>query len=427
MARLTQVFIILTYVLGAAVAAGALMRFAAAEPLTAWAVAGLAALGAVQAHAAIARRSADQHTARTLEALRQANLAMLEEMAAARTRLGAMQAQLAGEQNRAQQDLREEMERLDRALRGVARRQDVAQIRQDEEHAVAGPLERASPQDIREALAAEGVEVLLQPILTLPQRRTVSYEAFAQLRLGPDRLAPPGAWLGAAAAAGLTPHIDIAMLSRCVRAARSLAAEGRPMALFCNVSPQSFDGAAFQRVFDVLRASTDVAPLIVLEMAQADFQGLGVIALRNLMRVTDFGYRVSLDHLEDLDLDFDRLRRVNVRFVKIDGRRLIAALQGGGRLGVAAAPDIAAADYAKLLERRGIQTVIEKIEDEQTVIEALEFEVRLGQGRLFGEPRPVRAALLRDDAPPVSQTPLEASLEDEPEDEARASPGAHAA
>ncbi len=51
---------------------------------------------------------------------------------------------------------------------------------------------------------------------------------------------------------------------------------------------------------------------------------------------------------------------------------------------------IHAADMRSYLERYGIHLIVSKIENEQTLSNLLDYHVKLGQGYLFSEPRPVR-------------------------------------
>ena len=51
---------------------------------------------------------------------------------------------------------------------------------------------------------------------------------------------------------------------------------------------------------------------------------------------------------------------------------------------------VAAEDFKDLLARNGVNLIVERIEDEKTVVQLLEFNVDFGQGYLFGEPRPIR-------------------------------------
>lgn len=393
MGRYTHGLILVAYVLAAIVAAGLIMRVSAAPPFAAWLFAGLVGVGAAQAHYMLARRTEDRRAAEAIEALRIANIAMLDELEEARSRVTALQTQLVADRDRRDRTLIAELSRLEGAVRAASRRGDRSGSVGGTSREGAQDLS-ASADDIRDALNGERVDLMMQPIVSLPQRRPQFYEAFTHLRTASGRVMAPAAWLPTAIASDMLADVDMWVLHACARVARSLTAQERRAGIFCNVSAGHFEGAAFPALFDALRGAADVADSLILEMRQTDFAALGVVGMRNLMRTADFGYRFSIDHVENLELDFHALQRVNARFVKIQGRRLVDALRRGGALGVASAPDIVAADYPVLLERHGVQVIVEKVEDEDTVIEALELEVRLGQGRLFGPPRPLREDIL---------------------------------
>ena len=47
-----------------------------------------------------------------------------------------------------------------------------------------------------------------------------------------------------------------------------------------------------------------------------------------------------------------------------------------------------------------IRSYYEKMEDEASVVEILEYEIPYGQGHVFGAPRPIKASLMEETAPP---------------------------
>ena len=51
---------------------------------------------------------------------------------------------------------------------------------------------------------------------------------------------------------------------------------------------------------------------------------------------------------------------------------------------------VAAEDFKKLLSRHGLNLIAERVEDEKTVVQLLDYAVDYAQGYLFGEPRAVR-------------------------------------
>ena len=51
---------------------------------------------------------------------------------------------------------------------------------------------------------------------------------------------------------------------------------------------------------------------------------------------------------------------------------------------------MAAEDFKKLLSRHGVNLIAERVEEEKTVVQLLDYSVDYAQGYLFGEPRAVR-------------------------------------
>src|SRR4029077_1998308 len=75
------------------------------------------------------------------------------------------------------------------------------------------------------------------------------------------------------------------------------------------------------------------------------------------------------------------------RFIKVPAALLLSRSAASG--------DIHPADFSDLLGRFGIDLIAERIENEGTVVDLLDYDVRFGQGFLFSPPRPVRAEVLQ--------------------------------
>src|ERR1700724_3146879 len=98
---------------------------------------------------------------------------------------------------------------------------------------------------IRRAVEANRVDLYLQPIVTLPQRKVRYYEALARLRSDDGELLQPADFLEIAESGGLMPMIDNVMLFRCVQVVRRLAAKNREIGLFCNIAPDTLIDSAY--------------------------------------------------------------------------------------------------------------------------------------------------------------------------------------
>jgi cyclic-di-GMP phosphodiesterase, flagellum assembly factor TipF len=107
------------------------------------------------------------------------------------------------------------------------------------------------------------------------------------------------------------------------------------------------------------------------------------------------GFGLSMDHIETLALDFAKLKSLGFRHLKVRASMLTEGMDDAGAL-------VAAEDFKKLLERHGLNLIAEKVEDEKTVVQLLDYNVDFAQGFLFGEPRAVR----EDARAPVDEAPV---------------------
>jgi cyclic-di-GMP phosphodiesterase, flagellum assembly factor TipF len=258
-------------------------------------------------------------------------------------------------------------------------------------------------EEVREALAANRVDLYLQPVVSLPQRRTVFYESFSRLRDEAGRVMMPAEYLPAAEPEGLVSAIDNLLLFRCVQIVRRLAKQDRKVAIFCNISLASLaDEVFFPQFLDFLAQNRDVTTGLIFELGQAAYEARGSVEVRNMAKLADMGCRFSLDKVTDLSLDFADLARSDVKFVKVSAEVMLEQLlESEGRLTLRSHKDIEAPDYAALAQRYGVEVIAEKIESERQVVDILDLNVAYGQGHLFGEPRAIREQVLAESDPPA--------------------------
>jgi cyclic-di-GMP phosphodiesterase TipF (flagellum assembly factor) len=263
-------------------------------------------------------------------------------------------------------------------------------------------------ETVREALSENRVDLYLQPVVTLPQRRVVFYESFSRLRDPSGRIIMPAEYLSVAEPAGLVTAIDNLLLFRCVQIVRRLARQDRKIGIFCNISMSSLaDEAFFPQFLELLAANKDLAGALIFELGQAAFEARGSLEARNMGKLAELGFRFSLDKVDDLDLDFPDLARSDVKFVKLGAQTLIDGLvESDGRLVLKALPDLAAEDFALLTRRYNVELIAEKVESERQVVDVLELNIAFGQGHLFGEPRAIKDAILAEASPPPVRQPI---------------------
>jgi len=241
---------------------------------------------------------------------------------------------------------------------------------------------------IHSAIDANRVDLYLQPMVTLPQRKIRYYEALSRLRSDKGDVVLATDFLGSADAHGLMPKIDNLVIFRCVQVVRRLLVKNREVGLFCNVSGSTLtDGSVFPQLLEFLEANRAVSSSIVLEIPQSALTSAGPIELESLSALAQHGYRFSLDNVTDLRFEPRDLLARGFRYVKVRADVLLKR--------IAVASDIDPADLADLLRRFGIDLIAERIESEGSVVDLLECGVRFGQGFVFSPPRPVRADALQ--------------------------------
>ena len=255
-----------------------------------------------------------------------------------------------------------------------------------------GPLKDMTGDDIvsvlRNAVEAGRVDLYLQPIVTLPQRKVRYYEAMTRLRTDAGDVLMPGDYLGYAERSGLMPTIDNLLLLRCVQVVRRLAAKNRDIGLFCDVAAASLLDPDFVPDFsEFMNANRALASSLVLEFSQASVRAMGPLEHESLAGLADLGFRFSMDQVSDLHIEPRELARRGFRFVKIPAALLLNRVATGS--------DIHPADLSDLLGRFGIDLIAETVERDATVVDLLDFDIRFGQGSLFSPPRPVRADVLQ--------------------------------
>lgn len=250
--------------------------------------------------------------------------------------------------------------------------------------------ERNLLQTVKDSIEGNRVELHLQPIVSLPQRRIAFYECYTRLRDNSGNLILPGEFLRVAEHSGLVAEIDNMLLLKSVHLARKMVKRDKRISLFCNLSPTSLaDETFFGQFIDFLRENRDLSGSIIFELTRDAFDRLSMTAERNMGRLFDLGFRFSIDRCDSVDLDLRKLERMGVRYVKIAGERLVEQLvRQNVRPITGLAREFEAGDVASLFARYGVDLIADRVESERTIVEILELDLGFAQGMLFGMPKP---------------------------------------
>jgi cyclic-di-GMP phosphodiesterase, flagellum assembly factor TipF len=255
---------------------------------------------------------------------------------------------------------------------------------------------------IRNAVDENRLDIYLQPMVTLPQRKVRFYEAVTRLRDDKDQVLAAEDFIGIAESSGMIARIDQMVMLRCVQVLRRLMVRNKEVGVFCNVAAATLaNGSTFSQCLDFLEANRALAPSLVLEFKQSTFRRLGQTETEHLASLAQRGYRFSIDHVTDLRFEPRELADRGVRFIKVPAALLLDPKQ-------TSSSDIHPSDLSDLLGRFGIDLIAERIEGERAVVDLLDYDVRFGQGFLFAPPRPLRPEGANGGAPVNGGDPVAA-------------------
>ena len=359
------------------------------------------------------RREGDRRLREEIHALRAGQVAVRDELAGARREMKALEealqaaASLRGGQG-SSKALTEVMDEVT-VLKSLVSRLSEGQAQAAEQAAfrpalaVAGgtavgggeppplmlqPLEAENLDDqsvldeVKKCLRQDSLDLMLQAIVSLPQRKRRFYECFTRIRTDDGTVVRPERYIELAEEAGLIAAIDNMLLFRCVQLVRKIQRENMDVGFFCNISLNTLEDTDFFGDFvEFLEGNAELAKSLVFEFSYADLRRQREPTRRQLERLLDLGSRLSVDQVDGLAIDPGLLVDREIRFVKLEAAVL---LEEGG-------PEVFRS-LKRELDRRAVDVIVEKIESEADLIELLDLGIDFGQGYLFGEPRLAKPA-----------------------------------
>jgi cyclic-di-GMP phosphodiesterase TipF (flagellum assembly factor) len=234
---------------------------------------------------------------------------------------------------------------------------------------------------LRDGLRENRVELALQPIVSLPQRKRRFFECYSRIKAADGKVLVPEQYLDIAERFGLVTAIDNMLLFRCIQLLRKLRKANANVGFFLNISQRTLQDRDFFREFiNLMAQNSELAPAIVFEFSQRAWDNADNTLYRDLDRLAELGYRFSLDKITDLDIDVQALSARHFRFVKIEATRLAQAAASGA---IGDDPR----NFKRMLDSYAIDLIVDRIESEPMLLELLELSIDFGQGYLFGEPR----------------------------------------
>ena len=179
-------------------------------------------------------------------------------------------------------------------------------------------------ETIRASLEQNRVDLYLQPIVSLPQRKLRFYEALSRLRAEDGTVIMPEQYIKVAAPAGLMSVVDNLLLFRCVQIVRRLTQKQRDIGVFCNISGDTLaDAEFFPQFLEFMHHNRDLAGQIMFEFAQdAVLQGRAAGRIQSRLSRQASALRSRWIMSQSLALDFAKLKTIGFRHIKVRAHTL---------------------------------------------------------------------------------------------------------
>ncbi len=396
---MTRALIVATYLMACATAATAIFMVAGLP--TGLLTGVVLVLGCTQIHAGLGRRRDKRVADREIAGLKRVSFHFEQALTDTRAKMDDLSKAIEAKTSAQNKKIVAELQVLETLMREFASK--VSNSAKKEAAVERAPVPRQGPagayigalgdapmlETIRASLEQNRVDLYLQPIVSLPQRKLRFYEALSRLRSEDGKVIMPEQYIKVAAPAGLMSVVDNLLLFRCVQIVRRLTQKQRDVGVFCNISGDTLtDTEFFPQFLEYMHHNRDLAGHIVFEFSQDAVTKAGAPGEANLTYLASLGFALSMDHVTSLALDFAKLKKIGFRYIKVRAHTLAYGMTG-------AQASVAAEDLKKLLERNGLNLIAERVEDEKTVVQLLDYGVDYAQGYLFGEPRAVREETLK--------------------------------
>jgi diguanylate cyclase (GGDEF)-like protein len=238
------------------------------------------------------------------------------------------------------------------------------------------PVE-VGPDMVQALLRGNILQVSSQPIVNLTDGRIVSQEMLIRGPQGP--LNRPDNLFRYCQEKDILTAVDLRCLKRCAEAARNSSPRG--VRYHVNILPATLLQTPVEELIRVLKVNDDYGHC-VLEISEQQLLGDPTVLVPRVRSLQEAGIRIAIDDVGFGNSCLEGLLMLHPEIMKVD-KRLVQ--------GLAIDQDLRTTltRLLKVAAVLGAEVVAEGIEDADDYRLLLDMGVKLGQGYLFGRPRPV--------------------------------------
>jgi diguanylate cyclase (GGDEF)-like protein len=239
-------------------------------------------------------------------------------------------------------------------------------------------------QALQSALDDHRITAYFQPIIDLASGSAAGFEALARIVECDGSITPPAAFIPAAEESGLVVPLGAQVLRIALEEASGWSPAGRerPLNIAVNLSFRQFEGGDLAAQVEALLETTGMQPDgLHLELTETAFMDLHVDFLDQLGRIAALGVQIGLDDFGTGYASLTHLRRLPLRFVKIDQ----SFVQG---LGTENEDERIVGAVVDLAANLGLRSIAEGVETAGQLKQLRELGCDQAQGYLFARPLP---------------------------------------
>lgn len=258
------------------------------------------------------------------------------------------------------------------------------------------PIADPIGQAIQEAAKRGSVDIYLQPILSIEDRKVRFFEVLGRVQgLAGDVIAAED-HVELTRSVGASMGLDRAVLTRAARLLRKLSERRQAQPLFCNITRETLATSNFPRDFaDLVGGFRDIAAFLIFEVEHAAIVSADNATISNLRALSSMGFRLSIDKVTNVEQALANGRELDVSFIKLAYEVLMPMQQNQ------AEARARATTIQSVARDSGMTLIVDRIERKDQLAGAVSAGVNLGQGYLFSEPKPLLpqvAAEVADDS-----------------------------
>ncbi len=237
--------------------------------------------------------------------------------------------------------------------------------------------------DLRDALAADDIDVHFQAKLNLRTQHVGAVEALARWEHIERGVIGPNTFIPLAEQAGLIEQLTGKVLDRSLAAVAHWARQGRQMTVAVNISAQSLLNEELPRLVERSLAKNGVAPeKLTLEITESTMMGDARRTLRILQQLDDIGVKMSVDDFGTGFSSMVNLRHLPISEIKID-RSFVREML------IARNDEVIVRSIVDLGHNLGLEVVAEGVETAQVEQRLRAMGCDLAQGYGIARPLPL--------------------------------------